>query len=68
MYSAKRILFVLISHGHEDHDGGLAELVESTHLSVKAHALYKLLIQTNPAKTPHGHKQNFPDYKVLYGI
>jgi glyoxylase-like metal-dependent hydrolase (beta-lactamase superfamily II) len=52
--------FVLISHGHEDHDGGLAELVESTHLSVKAHAVYKLLIQTNPAKAPHGHKQNFP--------
>jgi glyoxylase-like metal-dependent hydrolase (beta-lactamase superfamily II) len=52
--------FVLISHGHEDHDGGLAELVGSTHLSVKAHVIYKLLIQTNPTKAPHGHKQNFP--------
>jgi glyoxylase-like metal-dependent hydrolase (beta-lactamase superfamily II) len=31
--------FVLISHGHEDHDGGLEELVGATHLNVKAHAM-----------------------------
>ncbi|MGD8301759.1 MAG: MBL fold metallo-hydrolase, partial [Desulfobacterales bacterium] len=30
--------FVLISHSHEDHDGGLAELIDATRLKVKAHA------------------------------
>ncbi len=52
--------FVLISHGHEDHDGGLAELVESTRLKVKAHAIYDLLIRRYPENAPAGHKQNFP--------
>jgi glyoxylase-like metal-dependent hydrolase (beta-lactamase superfamily II) len=37
--------FVLISHGHEDHDGGVAELVGMTSLRVKAHAIYDLLIR-----------------------
>ncbi len=37
--NAEDLAFVLISHGHEDHDGGLAELVNGTHLSVKAHAI-----------------------------
>ena len=31
--------FVLISHSHEDRDGGLAELIETTQLKVKAHAI-----------------------------
>ena len=46
--SAKDLEFVLISHSHEDHDGGLAELIESTHLKVKAHAIYDLLIRQYP--------------------
>jgi glyoxylase-like metal-dependent hydrolase (beta-lactamase superfamily II) len=52
--------FVLISHGHEDHDGGLAELVESTRLKVKAHAIYDLLIRQYPDYALPGHKENFP--------
>jgi glyoxylase-like metal-dependent hydrolase (beta-lactamase superfamily II) len=40
--------FVLISHSHEDHDGGLAELVKSTRINVKAHAVYDLLITSRP--------------------
>jgi len=52
--------FVLISHSHEDHDGGLAELVKQTRLRVKAHSIYDLLIRRYPAKAPGGQKQNFP--------
>ena len=57
---AEDLEFVLISHGHEDHDGGLAELVNSTHLRVKAHAIYELLIRKYPSKAPRGHKEEFP--------
>jgi glyoxylase-like metal-dependent hydrolase (beta-lactamase superfamily II) len=52
--------FVLISHSHEDHDGGLAELVKKTRLKVKAHNIYDFLIRRYPSKAPGGHKQNFP--------
>jgi glyoxylase-like metal-dependent hydrolase (beta-lactamase superfamily II) len=52
--------FVLITHGHEDHDGGLAELVASTHLRVKAHAIYELLIRRYPSAAPAGFKESFP--------
>jgi len=57
---AEDLEFVLISHGHEDHDGGLAELVNSTNLRVKAHAIYELLIRKYPSQAPRGHKENFP--------
>jgi glyoxylase-like metal-dependent hydrolase (beta-lactamase superfamily II) len=56
----KDLEFVLISHSHEDHDGGLAELVESTRLKVKAHAIYDLLIRQYPEDAPPGYKANFP--------
>lgn len=52
--------FVLISHGHEDHDGGLSELVDSVHLKVKAHEIYGRLINTYPDRSPAGKKSNFP--------
>jgi glyoxylase-like metal-dependent hydrolase (beta-lactamase superfamily II) len=58
--NAQDLEFVLISHGHEDHDGGLAELVNGTHLSVKAHAVYDYLIKTYPAQAPGGEKNDFP--------
>jgi glyoxylase-like metal-dependent hydrolase (beta-lactamase superfamily II) len=58
--SAKDLEFVLISHSHEDHDGGLAELVDSTHLKVKAHAIYDLLIRQYPEDAPPGYRENFP--------
>jgi glyoxylase-like metal-dependent hydrolase (beta-lactamase superfamily II) len=57
---AQDLEFVLISHGHEDHDGGLAELVKSTKLRVKAHAIYELLIRKYPFQAPPGHKEDFP--------
>ncbi|HEJ84084.1 MAG TPA: MBL fold metallo-hydrolase, partial [Desulfobacteraceae bacterium] len=52
--------FVLISHGHEDHDGGLAELVNITNLKIKAHPVYDLLIRRYPGKGPPGPKGDFP--------
>jgi len=52
--------FVLVSHGHEDHDGGLAELVNITRLKVKAHFLYDIIIRKYPKKAPPGYKKNFP--------
>ena len=50
--SAKDLEYVLISHSHEDHDGSLAELVESTRIRVKAHAIYDLLIRQYPEDAP----------------
>ncbi len=52
--------FVLISHGHEDHDGGLTELVNMTSLKVKAHAIYDLLIRQYPNMAPADYKRHFP--------
>ena len=52
--------FVLISHSHEDHDGGLAELVGMTDLKIKAHAIYELLIRQYPDMAPTEPKRNFP--------
>ena len=52
--------FVLISHGHEDHDGGLAELIALTDLKVKAHTIYDLIIRQYPDIAPPGYKQRFP--------
>ena len=52
--------YVLISHGHEDHDGGLAELVGITSLKVKAHAIYDLLIRQYPDMAPANYKRHFP--------
>jgi glyoxylase-like metal-dependent hydrolase (beta-lactamase superfamily II) len=52
--------FVLISHGHEDHDGGLAELIALTDLKVKAHTIYDLIIRQYPDIAPLGYKQRFP--------
>ncbi len=52
--------FVLISHSHEDHDGGLAELVAATGLKVKAHAIYGQLIKKYPDRSPEGKKKDFP--------
>jgi glyoxylase-like metal-dependent hydrolase (beta-lactamase superfamily II) len=58
--SGKDLAFVLLSHGHEDHDGGLSEIVQRTGVRVKAHALYDRLIRCYPDKAPLGVNRDFP--------
>jgi glyoxylase-like metal-dependent hydrolase (beta-lactamase superfamily II) len=43
---------ILISHGHEDHDGGLAEMVGGTRAEVRAHTVYDRLIHYYPNEAP----------------
>jgi len=51
---------IVVSHGHEDHDGGLFGMVESTGASVKAHRIYERLVRFYPTKAPAGVNKNFP--------
>ena len=58
--SGKDLAFVLLTHGHEDHDGGLSEIVQATRASVKAHKLYDRLIRLYPDDAPPGVDKDFP--------
>jgi len=51
---------IVLSHGHEDHDGGLFEMVEATGAKVKAHRIYDRLIRLYPTKSPAGVNKSFP--------
>jgi glyoxylase-like metal-dependent hydrolase (beta-lactamase superfamily II) len=59
-FAPEDLEFVVISHSHEDHDGGLAELVALADCQVKAHRVYELLIRQYPDMAPKGYKQKFP--------
>jgi len=50
---------VVLSHGHEDHDGGLFELIERTGARIVAHEIYRRLIRPYPQKAP-SEKKDFP--------
>lgn len=52
--------FVILSHGHEDHDGGLTEIVKTTHARVKAHWIYDRLIRFYPEQAPADRRKSFP--------
>jgi glyoxylase-like metal-dependent hydrolase (beta-lactamase superfamily II) len=56
----KDIPFVLISHGHEDHDGGLSDIIKLCSPKVKAHQIYERIIKIYPPQAPRGYKENFP--------
>jgi glyoxylase-like metal-dependent hydrolase (beta-lactamase superfamily II) len=51
---------ILISHGHEDHDGGLAEMAERTRAEVRAHTVYERLIRYYPNHAPPDFRKEFP--------
>ena len=47
-YSVRDIDRVVITHGHSDHDGSIAELVEASDSDLWAHQMYAALINYNP--------------------
>ncbi|MEW6529400.1 MAG: MBL fold metallo-hydrolase [Thermodesulfobacteriota bacterium] len=57
---AEDLDFVILSHGHEDHDGGLFALTEATGLKVKAHETYQSLIEVEPSRAPSTRVAKFP--------
>jgi len=59
-FPAEYLDYVLISHGHEDHDGALAEVAESTGAKVRAHLVYDRLIRYYPEHAPSDFRRDFP--------
>ena len=51
---------IMISHGHEDHDGGLFEMVQRTGAIVRAHVIYERLIRNYPEHAPPDSRKHFP--------
>ena len=52
--------FVLLSHGHEDHDGSLGEVTARTGAAVRAHTTYERLVRKYPDLAPAEYKRDFP--------
>lgn len=52
--------FVILSHGHEDHDGGLFALKQAAGIQVMAHEPYEALTAFSSDQAPSERLQNFP--------
>jgi len=59
-FSAKDLGFIMLSHGHEDHDGGLADIAKLSGADIRAHSIYKKLVTVQPDKAPEKVKKHFP--------
>jgi glyoxylase-like metal-dependent hydrolase (beta-lactamase superfamily II) len=59
-FSSRDIEFILLSHGHEDHDGGASHIQEKTGARVRAHSVYDQLIRFSPDKAPENVRKDFP--------
>lgn len=59
-FSPQDIAAVIVSHGHEDHDGGIFELTNIMQVRVMAHETYGCLVRANAEAAPSGEKAQFP--------
>ncbi|MEW6665145.1 MAG: MBL fold metallo-hydrolase [Thermodesulfobacteriota bacterium] len=50
---------VLLSHGHEDHDGGLGELTRKTGVPAWVHPIYQRLSRPYPEQAPQPSKETY---------
>ena len=57
---ARDLDFVVLSHGHEDHDGGLFALHKATGLEIKAHETYQSLAAVSPSRAPSKRLADYP--------
>jgi glyoxylase-like metal-dependent hydrolase (beta-lactamase superfamily II) len=57
--SAKSIDLILVSHGHEDHDGGLFEVSGVTGSDIVVNNVYERLIRIYPTKAPSSERKKF---------
>ena len=57
--SPQSLKAILLSHGHEDHDGGLMELAEKTGLPAWVHPIYRNLSRSYPDQAPQAFKKSY---------
>ncbi|MBI5248570.1 MAG: MBL fold metallo-hydrolase [Desulfomonile tiedjei] len=59
-FNGQDIAAVIVSHGHEDHDGGLFELTNLINTPVVAHEVYSHLVRPNAKSAPSKERADFP--------